>query len=319
MSIVCVRSAVAAAGATIGLAVAILGGVGAPAAGAQTSRQPSADYSQLPGFPFGSASDVCDGPEVPGGSATDAPIVAAALTPDGQGCWVAGADGGVFSYGDASFFGSLGGTHLNAPVVGMAAMPTGGGYWLVASDGGVFSFGNAPFHGSMGGTPLDAPIVGMAEDPATGGYWEVAADGGVFSFDAPFFGSEGGRGTLPDPVAAIVATTSGAGYFLLATDLAVEQGVAGQSAYDLARRSWVDDGNLDCADQSLPLFQGGQYLLIGEEEGGSTNGYAAASNELVQESELPPTARTTSQEAEWRQDTAALNAFFGSDATGTCG
>ncbi|MHB1719098.1 MAG: hypothetical protein ACYCV1_03035, partial [Acidimicrobiales bacterium] len=71
-------------------------------------------------------------------------------------------DGGVFSFGDASFFGSMGGKPLVKPIVGMASTPDGGGYWLVASDGGVFSFGDASFFGSMGGKPLVKPIVGMA-------------------------------------------------------------------------------------------------------------------------------------------------------------
>jgi hypothetical protein len=31
------------------------------------------------------------------------------------------ADGGIFNYGDAGFYGSTGGTHLARPVVGMAA------------------------------------------------------------------------------------------------------------------------------------------------------------------------------------------------------
>jgi L,D-peptidoglycan transpeptidase YkuD (ErfK/YbiS/YcfS/YnhG family) len=57
-------------------------------------------------------------------------------------------DGGIFSFGDAAFYGSTGALHLNAPIVGMAAAPGGGGYWLVASDGGIFSFGDAAFYGS---------------------------------------------------------------------------------------------------------------------------------------------------------------------------
>ncbi len=73
-------------------------------------------------------------------------------------------DGGIFTFGDAGFYGSMGATPLNAPVVGMAADPSTGGYWLVASDGGIFSF-NAPFLGSMGATPLNAPVVGMATVP----------------------------------------------------------------------------------------------------------------------------------------------------------
>ncbi|MDA8279767.1 MAG: carboxypeptidase regulatory-like domain-containing protein, partial [Actinomycetota bacterium] len=46
-------------------------------------------------------------------------------------------DGGLFSFGDAGFFGSTGSKVLNKPIVGMAASPDGRGYWLVASDGGV--------------------------------------------------------------------------------------------------------------------------------------------------------------------------------------
>jgi hypothetical protein len=97
------------------------------------------------------------------------------------------ADGGVFSFGDATFYGSMGGKLLHAPVVGMASSASGG-YWLVAADGGVFSFGNAPFFGSMAGTKLNGPIVGMAATSGGLGYWLVGTDNGVFTFgDAPFY------------------------------------------------------------------------------------------------------------------------------------
>jgi hypothetical protein len=58
------------------------------------------------------------------------------------------ADGGIFTFGDARFFGSTGALALNEPIVGMAATPDGNGYWMVAADGGVFSFGDAQYHGS---------------------------------------------------------------------------------------------------------------------------------------------------------------------------
>jgi len=53
-------------------------------------------------------------------------------------------DGGIFSFGDAQFYGSTGAIRLTKPIVGIAPTPDGGGYWLVASDGSVFSFGDAP-------------------------------------------------------------------------------------------------------------------------------------------------------------------------------
>ena len=71
-------------------------------------------------------------------------------------------DGGLFAFGDAKFYGSMGGQHLNQPVVGIAATPDGQGYWEVASDGGLFAFGDAKFYGSMGGQHLNQPVVGIA-------------------------------------------------------------------------------------------------------------------------------------------------------------
>jgi hypothetical protein len=138
--------------------------------------------------------------------------------PSPAGYRLVAGDGGIFSFGDAAFYGSMGGKPLDAPIVGMAATPDGDGYWLVAGDGGIFSFGDAAFAGSMGGKPLDAPVVGMAAPPTEGGYWLVARDGGVFSFGgAQFYGSTGGL-TLDAPVRGVVPTVDGGGYWLFATD-----------------------------------------------------------------------------------------------------
>ena len=78
------------------------------------------------------------------------------------GYWLVASDGGIFTYGDAGFFGSAGALALNKPIVGMSATADGGGYWLVASDGGIFSYGDAGFFGSAGALALNKPIVGMA-------------------------------------------------------------------------------------------------------------------------------------------------------------
>ena len=77
-----------------------------------------------------------------------------AATPDGGGYWLVASDGGIFTFGDAGFYGSTGG-HPPQPARSSAWRPTpdGGGYWLVASDGGIFTFGDAAFYGSTGGHP----------------------------------------------------------------------------------------------------------------------------------------------------------------------
>lgn len=71
------------------------------------------------------------------------PAVAIVPTPSGNGYWIAAADGSVYSFGDAPFFGSMGGKKLNAAISGMAAHPSGQGYWLLSLDGGVFAFGQS--------------------------------------------------------------------------------------------------------------------------------------------------------------------------------
>ena len=149
---------------------------------------------------------------------SDARPSGAATTPAAQGVWLVAQDGGIFSYGEARFFGSTGAIKLNQPVVGMAGTPSMKGYWMVASDGGVFSFGDAAFYGSMGATKLNKPIVGMASTPGGKGYWMVASDGGIFAFgDAAFFGSTGSI-KLNKPIVGMASTPSGKGYWMVASD-----------------------------------------------------------------------------------------------------
>ncbi len=151
--------------------------------------------------------------------AVNQPLVLSGTVPQApHGYWFVARDGGIFSFGDAKFYGSMGGKHLNKPIVGMASTPDGGGYWFVASDGGIFSFGDAKFYGSMGNKHLNAPIVGMASTPDGGGYWFVASDGGIFSFgDAKFYGSMGNR-RLNAPIVGMAATPGGGGYWFVASD-----------------------------------------------------------------------------------------------------
>ncbi len=139
----------------------------------------------------------------------NAPIVGIAEMATGKGYWMVAADGGVFNFGKAAFYGStytlgltgLTGNHpLGSPVVGIAPTPDGKGYWLVTKAGHVYGFGDASFHGDAysdgltglaGSHPLNAPIVGIQSTPDGKGYWLVAADGGVFNFgSAPYEGSD---------------------------------------------------------------------------------------------------------------------------------
>jgi len=118
-------------------------------------------------------------------------VVGIAAAANGGGYWLAASDGGIFSYGNAPFYGSVPGVlkpgvRLNKPVVSITADPATGGYWLAASDGGVFSF-NAPFYGSTGNLTLNQPVVGITSTPHGGGYRFVARDGGIFDYGTATF------------------------------------------------------------------------------------------------------------------------------------
>jgi hypothetical protein len=109
-------------------------------------------------------------------------------------------DGGIFTFGDARFFGSMGGQRLNAPVQSLVPDGDGVGYWLVAADGGVFTF-ETLFRGAMGDKILNKPVTGMV--PFGNGYMMVAEDGGIFNFsNLPFLGSLGDKPPV-DPIVSV--------------------------------------------------------------------------------------------------------------------
>ena len=125
----------------------------------------------------------------------------------GHGYWLVGADGGIFSFGGAGFYGSTGSLVLQRPVVGIAPTGPRRGYWLVATDGGVFAFGDAGYYGSLPGLgiapagtvgrpALAAPIVGIVpstDAPATS-WWrptEGSSPSATRGSPAPARGSAG--------------------------------------------------------------------------------------------------------------------------------
>jgi murein DD-endopeptidase MepM/ murein hydrolase activator NlpD len=156
------------------------------------------------------------------------PVVGMAATPSGHGYWLVASDGGIFTFGDAAFYGSTGSLRLNQPVVAMTAAHDGQGYWMVAADGGIFTFGDAGFYGSRGSLVLSHTIAGMALSPDSRGYWIVSADGNVFNFgDAPAHGPASSA-SLAFPLVGVAATPDGGGYWMDAADGSVfVQGDAG--------------------------------------------------------------------------------------------
>jgi hypothetical protein len=142
--------------------------------------------------------------------------VGIAATVDGQGYWVAQADGTVTAFGDATGYGSVAAGKVSAasPIVGIARTYSGHGYWLVGSNGRVFPFGDArSYPPSAADRPLAAPVTGIAATSDGRGYWLLAADGHVQAFgDARL---EGFPNSYFAPYDSIVARPAG-GYIVTA-------------------------------------------------------------------------------------------------------
>lgn len=148
------------------------------------------------------------------------------VDPQNVGYWLAGSDGGVFTFGNAPFRGSWANAALKSPVVAIApAGPTAApnepdAYYVATADGHVYPSNGATFFGDESGARLNAPIVAMA---VTGdGYYLVGADGGVFTFgdsggETGFYGSLPSEGIKPNAPVEGISWYSG-GYYLVAAD-----------------------------------------------------------------------------------------------------
>ena len=161
-------------------------------------------------------------------------VAAGAAPVPTPGYWLAGADGGVFSFG-APFHGS--GTTvgqacgfspqpastLNAAFgcTAIAATPGGGGYWLLNAYRWATAFGQAGQPDPTGCTGLNGARgswAGMASSPTGKGFVMTSSNGAVVACGDGV--SVGGLAAQPlvAPVVGIAATPDGGGYWLVASD-----------------------------------------------------------------------------------------------------
>lgn len=134
------------------------------------------------------------------------------------GYWILASNGGVFTYGDAPFFGSAAGLMCGScTAVAMASTPTGLGYWILDSNGGLYSFGDAIFHGNGFGLIGAGDARGLAAPPTGTGYWMVNGPGSIFSFG--FVNYHGGG--IPggsQPAKTLQSSVGGSGYWILGSN-----------------------------------------------------------------------------------------------------
>jgi hypothetical protein len=143
------------------------------------------------------------------------------------GYWMLGADGGVYTFGDARYFGSPSQNHtftcdVNNPdgcdyPVSMA--PTGDGYEIITTQGHLYPYGNAPTFGHFPApNALPGPIVFLDSTGSGQGLWAIDSTGCVYTVgDAHFFGDMCGR-HLNAPIVYAWITPDEQGYWLLGGD-----------------------------------------------------------------------------------------------------
>jgi len=105
-----------------------------------------------------------------------------ALTPTARGYWIAAQNGGVFSFGDATFAGA---TLMSGSdgITGIAPTTSGRGYWLLSRSGSILNFGDASVLGQPGAEPGARPFLGISRSPSGLGYTLVTGDPNPFRRD----------------------------------------------------------------------------------------------------------------------------------------
>jgi hypothetical protein len=203
-----------------------------------------------------------------------------------DGYWLVASDGGIFSFGDAGFYGSIPGLglapagsssqkRLNAPIVGMVPSADGDGYFMVGSDGGVFAFGDAKFEGSCPGIGgCTGAAVAVMPDVSGNGYWLVTTTGHVYAFgDAVNYGAPGEQ---TSPVTAAVRTVEGRGYWILLSNGTVD-------AYGDANAFGGPVGDMGGVDSATAIFttaDGGGYWVVSADGGDYAFGDAPGDGSL---------------------------------------
>ncbi|MEP7022430.1 MAG: phage tail tip lysozyme [Actinomycetota bacterium] len=178
-------------------------------------------------------------------AAPPATAVQIVRNPAGQGYWLLSAQGGVYSYGGAPFYGSAAGksSFAGQTAVRLAAAPAGTGYWIVSASGGIYPFGSAKSYGAAAGQSSFAgqTAVGMAVNPAGTGYWIVSASGGIYPFgSAKSYGAAAGHAYFAGQTAVGMAVDpAGTGYWIVSASGGVRRfgsaksysAVAGQALF----------------------------------------------------------------------------------------
>jgi hypothetical protein len=104
-----------------------------------------------------------------------------AVVPGDAGYILLNHDGGMYSFGDAPFYGDAHLDNLGGAAAGFAYTQDGKGYWIVGENGDVYPFGDAA---TLPG-PAPNPNVlyeGIVSTPGHDGYWLFDYLGDVYAY-----------------------------------------------------------------------------------------------------------------------------------------
>ena len=123
--------------------------------------------------------------------------------------------GGIYSFGDAQYFGNLIDHGYPGPAIGLAETPNGGGYDILTTFGGIYSFGNAQYFGNLIDHGYPGPAVALSMTSTGRGYAILTNFGGIYTFgDARYFGNLIDHG-YPGSAVSMAYTPTGNGYAIL--------------------------------------------------------------------------------------------------------
>ncbi|HEX6348400.1 MAG TPA: hypothetical protein VF160_03300 [Candidatus Dormibacteraeota bacterium] len=129
--------------------------------------------------------------------------------------------GGIYSFGDAAYYGNLIDHHYPGPAIGLASTPNGGGYAILNTGGGIYTFGNAQYLGNLIDHHYPGPAVAISETPSGRGYAILTSSGALYTFgDALYFGNLLDH-HFPGPAVSFAYTPDGQGYDILTASGAI--------------------------------------------------------------------------------------------------
>ena len=177
--------------------------------------------------------------------------------------------GGIYTFGNAKYFGNRIDRSFPGPATGLADTADGQGYAILNNGGGLYTFGNAKYFGNLIDHGFPGPAVALSMTPTGKGYAILNRGGGIYTFgDAKYFGNLIDHG-FPGPAVSLSYTPSGNGYVILTASGALY--TFGDAAY---RGNLIDRGFPGPAVSVAHSRAGGGYYILTQSGALYSFGYA---------------------------------------------